>query len=229
MKTNDTAPLPRTVFLTGGTGYMGTRLAARLIGRGHDVRALVRAGSERKLPPGCRAVSGDALESASYAGQIPPADTLVHLVGVPHPAPWKARQFRAVDLASTRAAVAAAKASGVQHFVYVSVAQPAPVMKAFVQVRADCEAHIRTSGLSATILRPWYVTGPGHRWPLCLVPIYRLLEHLPATRETAFRLGLITVGEMTAALLESVENPCRGVRVWDVARIRAAGSFDHPR
>jgi uncharacterized protein YbjT (DUF2867 family) len=52
----------RRVFITGGTGYLGRALAARLLERGHEVRALVRRGSESKLPRGCEAVTGDPLD-----------------------------------------------------------------------------------------------------------------------------------------------------------------------
>ncbi|HEV2721249.1 MAG TPA: NmrA family NAD(P)-binding protein, partial [Thermoanaerobaculia bacterium] len=47
------------VFVTGGTGYIGQRLIPELLDRGHAVRALVRDGSERKLPAGAVAVRGN--------------------------------------------------------------------------------------------------------------------------------------------------------------------------
>ena len=213
------------VFITGGSGYMGQRLITRLLDRGHEVRALVRAGSEKKLPPGCIPVIGDALDGTSYASRIAPADTFVQLVGVPHPSPAKAAQFRAIDLRSGLGAVTAAKAAAVQHFVYLSVAQPAPMMRAYVAVRSECEAAIEAAGLNATILRPWYVLGPGHRWPYLLIPMYKLAEMLPATREGAQRLGLVTLEQMTQALLLAVENPVRGMRVVTVPEIRAAGTL----
>jgi uncharacterized protein YbjT (DUF2867 family) len=87
-------------------------------------------------------------------------------------------------------------------------------------VRAECESMIRDSGLNATILRPWYVLGPGHWWPYTLVPLYWLLERFPATRDGAVRLGLVTLAQMTAALLRAVESPATGVRIWDVHEIR---------
>jgi len=108
-------------FVTGGTGYIGRRLITLLMARGHEVRALLRRGSETKLPVGCQAVFGDALDGGSYAGQITPADTFVQLVGVSHPNPSKAAEFRDVDLASSQGAVQAASAHGVQHFIYVGV------------------------------------------------------------------------------------------------------------
>ena len=212
----------RHVFITGATGFMGRALIAALLPRGHQVPALVRKGPEGKLPPGCTAVVGNALEKDSYAGQVAPADTFVQLVGVTHPNPAKANEFRQVDLASARTAVAAAVEAGIQHFVYVSVAQPAPVMKAYIAVRAECEQMIRASGLNATILRPWYVLGPGRRWPYLLLPMYWLLELLPPTRETARRLGLVTREQMVAALVVAIENPCQGVRILSVPEIRQA-------
>lgn len=214
----------RDVFITGGTGYLGTALIPALLERGHRVRALARRGSEGKLPPGCEAVPGNALDAATFAGQVAPADTLVHLVGVSHPAPWKAGQFRAVDLASVHASVAAAREAGIRHFVYLSVAQPAPAMKSYVAVRAECERLIRDAGLSSTFVRPWYVLGPGHRWPCALIPLYMLFERLPGTRETARRLGLVKRREMIEALVWAVENPADGVRVLDVEAIRRSYS-----
>jgi uncharacterized protein YbjT (DUF2867 family) len=172
-----------SVFVTGGTGFIGRNLIAELTRRSHTIRALVRPGSEQKLPPGCTAVVGDALDKTSYASQIAPSDTFVQLVGVTHPNPSKKDEFRAIDLASARAAIEAAREAGIAHFVYVSVAQPAPVMKSCIAVRAEVEQMIRNSGLSATILRPWYVLGPRRRWPLVLKPMYWLMERIPATRE----------------------------------------------
>jgi uncharacterized protein YbjT (DUF2867 family) len=166
-------------------------------------------------------VIGDALDGATYAAAIAPADTFVHLVGTPNPNPSKAAEFERVDLASARAALTTAKAAGVHHFVYVSVAQPAPVMHAYVAARAEAEARIRASGLGATILRPWYVLGPGHRWPYALIPLYWLAERLPGTRDGARRLGLVTIEQMVAALVSAVEQPATGVRVVDVPAIRA--------
>jgi nucleoside-diphosphate-sugar epimerase len=66
----------------------------------------------------------------------------------------------------------------------------------------------------ATVLRPWYVLGPGHRWPYLLMPLFGLLKRLPRTRETARRLGFVTLRQMLAALVEAVENPPEsGIRI----------------
>jgi uncharacterized protein YbjT (DUF2867 family) len=55
----------RLVFVTGGTGYIGSRVIPALVARGHDVRALVRASSSVRLASGCTPVIGNALDSTT--------------------------------------------------------------------------------------------------------------------------------------------------------------------
>ena len=118
--------------------------------------------------------------------------------------------------------IEAALAAGIRHFIYVSVAHPAPVMKAYWGVRARCERVLRETRLKATILRPWYVLGPGHRWAYALVPMYALLERIPATAAAAKRTGLVRLAEMVAALASAVEHPPAVVRIVEVPEIRAS-------
>jgi len=212
------------VFLSGGTGYVGASLVPALLSRGHTIRALARSGSVSRLHPACESVVGDALDAATFRMAVSPCTTFVHLVGTPHPAPWKGEQFRAVDGRSLFASVDAALYAGVAHFVYVSVAHPAPVMRDYIAVRSECEERLRQSGLNATILRPWYVLGPGHRWPYALLPFYRLAEAIPSTREGALRLGLVTLAEMVKALVWAIEHPPQGIRTLAVPAIRAVSS-----
>lgn len=215
---------PHHVFIAGGTGYMGQRLASALASRSHRVRVLARSGSENQVPPGCEVAVGNPLFPETFASQVDPCDTWIHLVGVPHPSPSKAQQFKAIDQRSVEVALPVALAAGIRHFVYVSVAHPAPVMKAYIEVRIHCEDLLRSSGLHSTILRPWYVLGPGHRWPYLLKPVYALLETLPSTADSARRLGLVTLSQMVGGLVHAVEEPSDGFRILEVPQIR---SFSH--
>ena len=95
-------------------------------------------------------------------------------------------------------------------------------MQACIAVRQAAEARIRASGIPATILRPWSVLGPGHRWPYLLVRLYAVLRMLPPTREGALRLGLVTLDQMVQAIGASAERKIEGVRRLDVAAINAA-------
>jgi uncharacterized protein YbjT (DUF2867 family) len=215
-----------TVFIAGGTGYIGSRLIPRLLERGYRTVALTRESSKHKLPAACECVIGDPLQGASYQDAVDGAETFVHLVGVSHPSPAKERQFVEVDLKSAVESISVAKAANVSHFVYVSVAHPAPVMQAYVNVRTKCEEVLGASGLHATILRPWYVLGPGHRWPYLLIPLYKAAERIPRLRPGAFRLGLVTIQQMVSALVYSIENPTQTRRVLDPPSIRDLANSD---
>jgi hypothetical protein len=134
-------------------------------GSGNCCRRAGAGGLQARLAPGARPVVGNALDAESFATAVPRGATVVHLVGTPHPGPGKGAEFVRVDLASIRATAAATVTAAAKHLVYISVAQPASVMRAYIAARTEGEALVRASGIPATILRPWYVLGPGHYWP----------------------------------------------------------------
>jgi len=215
---------PLDILVTGGTGFIGQHLIPLLVRRGHRVRVLAREGSLSRVPNGATPVVGDALSADSIGAALRPGDTVVHLVGTPHPTPTKADQFDRVDLMSIRCTVEAAKRAAISHLVYVSVAQPAPVMAHYLWVRSLGEAMIREAALTASIIRPWYVLGPGRWWPKLIAPFYKLAEMIPPTRATAERLGLVTIEQFVTAMVREAENPpARGHRrIIDVSAIRQA-------
>lgn len=216
------------VYVTGGSGYIGHRLIHSLLQHDCEVTALVRKQSAAKLPEGCRTVVGSALRGDDYRG-LTEEHTLVHLVGTPHPAPWKGKQFHAVDKASFYAALEAAREADIRHFVYLSVAHPAPVMREYTAIRHGCEESLLAAGLrSVTIMKPWYVLGPGHTWPHLLRPLYSLAEKHPGTRDSALRLGLVTIQEMVESLTAAVLQPPREPRILDVPAIRRGLHIEEP-
>jgi nucleoside-diphosphate-sugar epimerase len=210
----------KSVFMTGASGYIGSRLIPALQPRDHVIRAVVRPGSEGKLPPNIQPIVADPLQIDSYTDQLRPTDTFVHLIGTPHPSPAKAKQFQEIDLVSIEVAAKAARTANVEHFIYLSVAYPSRMMQAFIEVRQKGEALLRETGLPVTFVRPWYVLGPGHWWPYAIIPIYWILEVIPSTRESARRLALVTISQMIRALVWAVENPPKHVRALDVPEIR---------
>ncbi len=66
--------------------------------------------------------------------------------------------------------------------------------------------------------------GPGHWWPYAILPAYWILEKIPKTKESAERLGLVTIRQMLNTLIWAVENPPMGVQILDVPRIREISS-----
>ena len=84
-------------------------------------------------------------------------------------------------------------------------------MKAYQVSRAIAEGHLAQSEMTHTVIRPWYVLGPGHRWPIVLKPFYWIAERRASTRAAALRLGLVTIDQMVATLALVVAAPPRSV------------------
>lgn len=211
------------MFVAGGTGYMGQKLISRLLERGHQVRALVRSGSEKKLPAGCTPILGNALDGASYA---PPNRAGRHVRAIGGRGAFQSRESGGVPTGRSSRRIrsrGSGEVGGDSPFCLpergASRAHDARLHCGAVGVRGG---H-RIRGIECdAILRPWYVLGPRHWWPYLLLPMYKLAELVPSTREGAPRLGLVTLEQMTSALMVAVENPAQGRRIVTVPEIRAA-------
>lgn len=123
------------IFLTGGHGFIGSRVVERLIEGGHDVRCLVRASSkthridhlewERHV--------GDVRDRASLEAGMQGADAVIHLASVSSWSDMRSSVLEDVVQTGTENVVEAAKASGVKRVVFVSSsmavnATPTPIV-----------------------------------------------------------------------------------------------------
>jgi uncharacterized protein YbjT (DUF2867 family) len=211
----------KEIFITGATGYMGSRLTKKLLQRGHKVITLVRKGSEHKVPAGAETVVADPFDANSFQQFIPKGSVFIQLLGVSHPSPKKAAQFREIDLRSVKASVDAAANAGVSHFIYVSVAMsPSKIMKAYQDVRKEGEEYCKSKGLNCTFIRPWYVLGPGHWWPVIFYPFYGIAELVPSWRKQARSKALVTIHQMLNTLVSAVETNSEVLKIAEIKNIR---------
>ena len=151
----------KEVFITGATGYIGKRLTKQLRQRGHRVIALVRKGSENKVVANAETIVADPFDHTSFHSSIPKGSVFVQLLGVSHPSPKKAKQFKEIDLRSVKASADAAAIAETSHFIYISVAMaPSKLMAEYQAVRKEGEEYCKSKYLNCTFIRPWYVLGP---------------------------------------------------------------------
>lgn len=214
--------MQQPIFITGGTGYIGSRLVKKLLSENnYRIKTLVRTGSEKKIPHGCEIVFGNALDSASYKNDIEKDSIFIHLIGVAHPSPAKKEAFKKIDLVSVQEAVKAAVFAGATHFIYLSVSQyPTNIMKDFQQVRAEGERLLKASGIKSSFVRPWYVLGPGHWWPLVLKPFFWLSKITGFKKEAAKNLDTVTIQQTIDTLIHAVQTLPASVNVYNVPDIK---------
>lgn len=190
------------IAVTGGTGFVGSRLLAALARDGHEVRALTRRPMDDK--PGLAWVPGSLGESESLERLTKGADALIHVAGVINA---DEAGFEAGNVRGTAAMLAAAKAQKVRRFVHVSsLAAREPDLSLYGGSKARAEDLVRNSGLSYTIVRPPAVYGSGDRETLDL---FRMAKRGLILLPPAGRLSLIHADDLARLLiaLATAESP----------------------
>ena len=154
-------------LIVGATGILGGMVTRRLLEQGQDVRVLLRRDSPSEelatqgmatsaqslIAGGARPVYGDLKDRASLDDSCQGVKTVITTAnsasrtGDDNP--------QTVELEGNRNLIDAAKAAGVQHFVFVSaMAADANSPDAFLAGKGKTEDYLRASGMSHTIIAP---------------------------------------------------------------------------
>jgi nucleoside-diphosphate-sugar epimerase len=174
------------VFLTGGTGLIGSHTAARLREEGHEVVALCRRGSDRRFLEGigCTIVEGDVRDPvAALAASMVRCTHVLHGAALVYAGgSWS--KVREVNVEGTRHVLMAAVEARVEHAVHVSsvavygtvdgpvdedspIDRDIPKRDLYARSKREAEAIARTieaeHGLAVTVLRPSAVYGERDR------------------------------------------------------------------
>ena len=148
------------ILIAGATGFLGGEICRRLAGSGESVRGLVRATSEdaaveRLRALGVEPIVGDVRDRPSLDAACRGVRTVVSTITT-----TRSRQpgdsIEATDEAGQLNLVDAARAAGVEHFVYVSYSANLDDGGPLTHAKRAVEQRIRESGMSYTILRPSY-------------------------------------------------------------------------
>lgn len=152
-----------TALVTGAAGVMGSRLVARLLDAGWQVRALVLPGDPlraRVETLGCDVREGDVSRAGTLEGVCEGVDLVYHLAAViiSH----DPSVFQRVNLDGTRHVLSEARRAGVSHFVYVSSASVVyPRRTRYAESKLAAEQLVQASQLPYTIVRPTLVYDVG--------------------------------------------------------------------
>lgn len=193
------ADLP-TVLVTGATGFIGSRLAAELVTRGYDVRAMTRR-PEKYVGPGT-AVGGDVADEDSLDRALAGVDVAIYLVHALDHADFEQR-----DAAAARAFGRAAARAGVRQIVYMGgLGTDGEDLSPHLRSRREVEGLLGEGGVPVTVLRAAIVVGHGGiSWELTR----QLVKNLPAMivpRWTSTRTQPIAVDDVVRYLAGVIDH-----------------------
>ncbi|MFN4228923.1 NAD-dependent epimerase/dehydratase family protein [Parvibaculum sp.] len=170
------------IFVTGGSGFLGSRLIPKLVAEGHEVFAMARSSpaDDKVLPLGAKPVRGDMDNLSGF--EMPQVDAVMHLAAYFHLAGPRAPYFR-VNVNGTKSLLKAAQKAGVSSFIYLTAAavimddRGSPVRNAnesartfprsfspYIASKAKSEAGVLAAnrpGFRTIAIRPPGIWGPG--------------------------------------------------------------------
>lgn len=135
-----------TVTVTGASGRLGRVLTPVLAEAGYEVRAVSR---RPRTGGGVSWVVADLTTGEGVAEAVAGADVVVHLAS----APYQGRYTRRVELDGTGRLLAAARAAGTGHFLYVSIVGVDRVPWGYFRAKLAAERLVRDGGVPWTTLR----------------------------------------------------------------------------
>jgi nucleoside-diphosphate-sugar epimerase len=179
------------IFVTGATGFTGSRVVHLLLKNGFEVRCLYRASSDRSLLSDSKIewVLGDVSDTQSLTFAMQGADALVNIASL---------GFGHAD-----SIIRAAKDAGIKRAVFISTTAIFTQLNApSKKVRVAAELAIETSGLKYTILRPTMIYGsPRDRNMWRLIKFMRVSPIVPVFGDGKYLQQPIHVNDVAAAVL----------------------------
>ena len=146
------------ILVVGSTGHLGSEIARLLRERGETVRGLVRSTSapedvSRLQGMGVETVVGNLRDRASLDDAVRGARTVISTVSIIRTAK-EGDSFEDTDAAGNISLIDAAKAAGVEHFIFVSFDGSVFPDTPLFQAKRAVDSHLRSSGIGYTILHP---------------------------------------------------------------------------
>lgn len=199
------------VFVTGATGFVGSEIVRQLLAAGHEVRCLIRPGSEGKLAHNRAGVEiryGDATEAPTLHDALTGCDAVIHLVGIIREVPEKGITFERLHVAATRNILAAAHAQGVGRYLQMSAnGTRADAVAPYHRSKWQAEEAVRTTSLDWTIFRPSVIFGAGDGFVNMLADLIRKLPLIPVIGDGEYRMSPVAVEDVARGFIRALTTP----------------------
>lgn len=191
------------IYLTGGTGFVGTAVQRALKGR--SLTLLVRPGAVGPKNPDATYVVGDVTDAASLAWSMNGCSTVIHLVAII--AEDGDATFDRVIRQGTENVVAEAQRAGVQHIILMSAlgVRNDPRFPYFL-AKHRAEEAVRQSGIPWTIFRPSIIFGPGDGFIVQLADLVRTAPVVPIAGDGSAKFQPVSVSDVADAIAWAVDN-----------------------
>jgi uncharacterized protein YbjT (DUF2867 family) len=206
------------ILVTGATGYVGGRLAPRLLEAGYDVRVLVRDPRRLRNAPWSEqveVVTGDLTDRRSLVAAMAGVDVVYYLVH----AMTAGGDFEQTELSSARNVAVTAKAAGVSRIVYLGGLHPdvdSGELSAHLRSRAEVGRILMESGVPTAAFQAGTVIGSGSASFEMIRHLTEVLPYMPAPKWVRNFIQPIAIRDVLYYLTEAATLPSEVNRTFDI-------------
>jgi uncharacterized protein YbjT (DUF2867 family) len=199
-----------SICILGGTGFVGTRLASRLVRDGHRVRVLTRdrfRHRELSVLPGLELVDCDVHDGARLTAALAGRDVAINLVGILNERGHRGRGFHRAHAELAATLVGACHAAGVPRLLQLgSLRAAADAPSHYLRSKALAERVIRerAGAIAWTVFRPSVIFGPGDSFLNRFAGLLAIAPVMPLARAGA-RFQPVYVGDVVEALVRAID------------------------
>jgi uncharacterized protein YbjT (DUF2867 family) len=196
-----------SIAVLGGTGFLGTRLVARLIKDGHRVTVLSRDREQHKhllVLPGLRLENCDVYREPQLSERFRGQDVVINLIGILNERGFGGAGFRRAHTELTLNVLQACRSAGVTRLLQVSALKAAvDAPSYYLRTKGEAEKLIREqSVVDWTIFQPSVMFGSGDSFLNRFAALLSAIPFaLPLARPNA-RLQPVLVDDVVAALVQ---------------------------
>lgn len=209
------APVTGRIFLTGGTGFVGTNLRQALAGR--PLRLLVRDRAEHAAlaSQDVELVEGDVTRPETLRGSLDGCEGVIHLVAII--AEEGGATFDGVIRQGTVNVVEAAQAAGVRRFLHMSALGTRDDPRfGYFAAKWAAEQAVEQSGIPWTIFRPSVIFGPGDEFITTLARLVKLAPVIPVVGDGKSKFQPVAVKEVAESFVRALDDPSTAGRIYEL-------------
>ena len=195
------------VAIIGGTGFVGGYLVDALNAAGHEVRLLVRPGSENKMRTPAQKVAGDVSSPEAMSAVLEGCDAAIYCVGLLREFPRQGITFETTQYQGVVDTVAAAKRAGVSRLLLMSAIGVKDPGTKYQSTKRRAEVHALESELDVTVLRPSVIFGDPRGTMEFATQLYRDMVRppIPAVDFPGVEMSPVHVEDVAAAFVAALE------------------------